>query len=152
MAKKERFAIEGLSDLQVTLRELPDTTAKAVLRRVGRKVLQPVADHARSIVREDTGTLKESIGVSTKLTRRQKRKHRKKDRNDVVVFVGAGGLTQAITEEFGTVDQAAHPFMRPAWDANRSQVIDAIGETLATEIDKSARRLAKKLAKAKGTS
>lgn len=141
-------AVEGLADLQVALRQLPDATAKNVLRRVGRKVLQPVADRAEGLAREDTGALKRSIGVSTRLTRRQRRDNVKAGRDDVEVYAGAGGLTQAITEEFGTEDQAPHPFLRPAWDAEKAGVLGALKAELWTEIQKSAARLAKKAAKA----
>lgn len=149
MARKKRVRIEGLAELQISLRQLKDTTAKGVLRRVGRQVLEPVAVHARSLVREDTGTLKHSIGVSTKLTGPQRRKRVKPDRDDVEIYVGAGGLSQAITEEYGTPDQSPHPFMRPAWDGNKARVAGSIRETLAKEVQKSAERAARKKAKAK---
>lgn len=138
--------IEGLSDLQAALRELPDATAKSVLRRVGREALRPVADRARANAREDTGALKASIGVSTKLTRRQRRANAKRDRDDVEIYAGAGGLTQAITEEFGTEDHAPHPFLRPAWDAEKQGVVDGLAKALGAEITKSAARIARKKA------
>jgi HK97 gp10 family phage protein len=147
--RKTMVKVEGLAALQAALRQLPDATAKNVLRRVGRKVLQPVADRAEALAREHTGALKRSIGVSTKLTKSQRRANVKVGRDDVEVYVGAGGLTQAITEEYGTEDQTPHPFMRPAWDGEKRSVLANVKTGLWTEIDKAAARLAKKAAKAK---
>jgi hypothetical protein len=41
----------------------------------------------------------------------------------VEIYVGPGSMAQAITEEFGTVREAAHPYMRPAWDMRLGEVI-----------------------------
>lgn len=150
MARGQSFKIEGLRELDRALAELPKATGKSVLRRTGLKALEPVAEDYRSRVRVDRGDLRDSIGVGTKLTKRQAALNRKLTRNtkaSVEVFAGAGGLTQAITEEFGTVDQAAHPGLRPAWDANKMGVLETVKDTLAEEIDKATKRLAKKAAR-----
>lgn len=146
---KVTVKVEGLREVKAALRELPDATAKNVLRRVGRKRMKPVADRARDLAREDEGDLKASIRVGSKLSRRQRRAHRKVDRDDIEVHAGPGPLPQAITEEFGTEDQAPHPSMRPAWDAEKGGVLAGIKDDLWTEIRKSADRLARKAAKLK---
>lgn len=142
-----KFTIEGLAELQVALRELPDATAKNVLRRVGKQALQPIADAAAQRAPVDQGTLRDSIHVGTKLSRRQKSKHKKISEDDVEVFVGAGPVPQAIWQEFGTVNHPAHPFLRPAWDAGKDTVINTIADLLWVEIQKSAARIARKAAK-----
>src|SRR5688572_27050553 len=107
MAIKVR--VEGLAEAQAALRQLPDSTAKAVLRRVGRKRLEAVANKARELVPVDKGHLRDSIGVSTMLTRRQRGKHTKYGVDDVEVFAGArkfaGALAHAHLQEFGTERQ-----------------------------------------------
>lgn len=156
-----KVKIEGLKEAQVALRKLPDATAKSVLRRIGKKRLKPVADKARDNVSEDEGHLKESITVSTRLTKSQRRQHRKINSNDVEVFAGAGSNPQAIWIEFGTGERRqkktgksvgkidAHPFMRPAWDAAKRMILVGIRKDLWTEIRKAAARLARKALKGK---
>jgi HK97 gp10 family phage protein len=143
-----KIHVEGLAELEAKLRELPDATAKNVLRRVGRKRLQPVADRARELVPVHQGDLRDSIGVSTKLSRRQRSKHRKDGPDDVEVFAGAGPHPQAHLQEFGTEHHGPQPFMRPAWDAEKDGVLAGIKTDLSDEIEKAAKRLARRAAKA----
>jgi HK97 gp10 family phage protein len=144
---KVKVKIEGLREVKDALRKLPNSTAKSVLRRVGKKRLKPVADRARSYAPEDQGELKDSIGVSTRLSKSQKRKHRKPDRNDVEVYAGAGPHPQAHLQEFGTKDAPPQPFMRPAWSAEKRGVLQGIKIDLWSEIKKAADRLARKTAR-----
>lgn len=51
---------------------------------------------------------------------------------------------KAIVQEFGSVKQAAQPYMRPAWEATKTSVLDGIKDALRTEIDKAAKRAAAK--------
>jgi HK97 gp10 family phage protein len=143
-----RVRIDGLRELEAALKELPKATGKGVLRRVLKDRAEPIAADARSKVRVDQGTLRDSIGVSTKLSRRQRGQHKKiGSKAAVEMFVGAGALTQAITEEFGTVDMSPHSFMRPAWDSNKSAILDGIADDLWAELRKAAARRAKKAAR-----
>jgi HK97 gp10 family phage protein len=140
--------VEGLAALETALRELPDATAKNVLRRVARARLEPVAARARQLAPVEEGDLRDSITVSTKLTRRQRSQHRKYGPDDVEVFAGAGPHPQAHMQEFGTEDHGPQPFMRPAWDAERDGVLEGVKDDLWQEIEKAANRLARKAAKA----
>jgi HK97 gp10 family phage protein len=150
MATVLRVHVEGLAALETALRQLPDATAKNVLRRVGRKRLQPVADRARELVPVHQGDLRDSIGVSTKLTRRQRSRHRKDGPDDVEVFAGAGPHPQAHLQEFGTEHHGPQPFMRPAWDTEKDGVLARIKTDLTDEIQKATTRLARRAAKATG--
>lgn len=152
MKISKTVSIDGLSDLDKALGELPKSTGKAVLRRVLRKAGQPMAVHAEQAAPKLTGALKTSIGVGTKLTRRQARLHRKMFKDDKAsaeVFVGAGGLPQAVQSEFGNEHQEAQPFMRPAWDSGKDQALETIRSELGGEIMKAVKRLAKRRAKGK---
>jgi HK97 gp10 family phage protein len=145
-----KVKIEGLSELKAALRALPDATAKNVVRRVLRKRGEPVAERARQLVPVDKGELKASIGVSTKLTRRQRARHQKFGPEDIEVFIGAGPHPQAHMQEFGTVKDPRQPYLRPAWDAERMGVLEGIKEDLWVEIEKAAARRARRTARAKG--
>lgn len=142
--------VEGLKEVKTALRQLPDATAKNVIRRVLRKAGQPIADRARELAPVDEGDLKDSIAVSTKLSKSQRRKHRKGGKDDVEVFVGAGPHPQAHLQEFGTSEFPAQPFMRPAWDQHKRAALDGIKDGMWAEIRKAAERLARKAAKLRG--
>lgn len=47
----------------------------------------------------------------------------------------------AVIQEFGTTDMAPNPFMRPAWDARKSGLIERIGAALARRYDAAAKKL-----------
>ena len=146
-----RVKVEGLKELDAALGELPKSTAKAVLRRILKKAGQPIADTAEQLAPRDDGTLAESIGVSTKLTSRQRSQHRKMFKNDkasVEMFVGAGGLPQAHIQEFGSENIVTpQPFMRPAWDQHQNEALEIIKTNLGDEIIAAAKRLARKAAR-----
>lgn len=143
-----KVKVEGLKALDKALGELSKATAKNVLRRVGKKALEPVAQEARELVPVDEGHLKASIAVGTKLTRRQSSIHRRfGGRNTVDVFVGPGGLPQATLREFGGDGNAPQPYMRPAWDNNKTKVLDSVKKNLGGAIKKSAARAAARAAK-----
>lgn len=142
----------GFKDLERALMQIEKaSTAKGVMRRALKKAAQPIADKAEAMAPEDKGTLKASVAVGTKLSRRQKRLHRKMFKNDkatVEMFVGAGPLSSAHNQEFGNEHNAPQPFMRPAWDAEAQPTLDRLGKEMWSEIEKQAKRAAKKAAKA----
>lgn len=151
----QKFRVEGLKELDRALGQLPRATGKNVLRRVARKALEPIIETAKGLVHVgETGNLKGSLVVSTKLSHRQKALHKKLVRDDktsVEMFAGAGPhlfVPQAIFEEFGTVKRGPHPFLRPAWDGGKMGVLNDIKRNLWFEIKKSADRVARKKARA----
>ena len=146
---KFKVKVEGLREIEDALRQLPDATAKSVLRRVGKKHLKPVAKRAKSYAPKDQGELRDSITVGTKLSKTQRRKRRKADRNDVEIYAGAGPLPQAHLQEFGTKEAPPQPFMRPAWNSEKRGALGGIAKYLWAEILKAAERLARRATKAK---
>lgn len=148
----QRVKVEGLRALDKALGELPKAAGKAVLRRTLKKAGEPIAAAMRAKAPDDPRTkgrddLKTSIGVSTKLSKRQKKVHRKMFANDkasVEMFVGAGALPQAHLQEWGAPQHGPQPFARPAWDENKRGTLEMIKDTLGDEIMKAAKRLAKK--------
>lgn len=144
---KVSFKVEGLKDLDAALAELPKTAAKATLRRVAVKALQPFDKAWRAKAPHLTGQLEESGGVGTKLTKRQASLNRKRDdKSFVEVFAGPDNPA-AVPQEFGTVDQRAQPFARPAWDETQDETFAIVKTDLGAEIDKTAERLARKAAR-----
>lgn len=156
---KTTVRVEGLRELDRALGELPKSMARNTLTRVARKALQPVADTARALAPDDPETggydLRNSITVGTKLSPRQRKLARRAIKSGEgekyfsEVYAGAGPLPQAHLQEFGTAHHAPQPFLRPAWDEHKRGVLETVKRDLGGEIDKSAKRLAARRAKAK---
>lgn len=142
---KELFRIEGLSDLDAALSELPKATARNVLLRTLKAEGQVIADAEAALAPKLTGQLAASPCVSTKLTRRQRKANTKE--SAVEVYIGPTAHPKSIQTEFGNAHQAAEPHLRPAWDGNWRNVLDGVTKTLAEQIEKARARLARKAAR-----
>lgn len=139
--------LTGARELEAALRQLPRATAKGVLRRALRKAAAPTATVAEALApRGATGNLLASIDVRTVLVKSQKKRRPKI--GDVELFIGATTPKGAHAHllEFGTSKMAAQPFLRPAWDSTKQQVLDAIETEIWESLSKAARTLAKKAA------
>lgn len=139
---RQLFKIDGLSDLDAALSELPKATSRAILVRTLMKEGQVVADAEKALAPRRTGKLALSPTVSQTLTRRQKSLNVKE--SDVEVYIGPTSHPKSIQTEFGNSHQAPQPHLRPAWDANAEKVLNGIANTLADEIEKTRARIAKK--------
>ena len=157
MADSGEVTLDGFRQLDDTFYALGKALGKGVLRRVGRKALEPMAEHARAAVKVRTGRLQRSIHVGTVLAKSQRGKgptrvagtgdFRMDPSNDVMVYMGPGQDPAAIQEEFGNAHQSADPFMRPAFDAEAEATIKRVADGLWPEIEKTAARKAKRDAK-----
>ena len=165
---KFKVKVEGLKELDAALSEMKKAGAKAVSVRALKRAADPIAKDAKSRVHTATGRLRDSIGVSASLTTRQRKAagggakaqagggYRSAAKDFVEVHVGpmtGGPFVKAPTpaglmEEFGTHNQPPHPFMRPAWDSGKDQALADIKDELATEIEKTRQRAARKALKA----
>lgn len=124
------------------------STQKNILLRTLKAAAKPIDDEAQSLAPVDTGGLRISIITGTKLTRSQKSSAYKNGKLGVAeVHVGTE-LSRGLFNEFGTFKMRPHPFMRPAWDANKKKAEDIIATQLWIEIRKAAERAARKAAKA----
>lgn len=153
-------SVSGQKDLSEVFEGLPKSLTDSVLRETAKKALKPVAEMAQSLAPVgDTGNLRDSIIVSTQLTKRQRRAfpHRK---GEVHVYagpsykLGAGGRHGHLVE-FGTGPRynksgkylgimPARPFMRPAWDALSSSVLKTMQEEIWGVLLKAVRRMRKR--------
>lgn len=156
-----KIRVEGFRELERALSELPKTTGKNILRRIGRGALEPMAQIAAAKAPEESGALAFSIAVSEKRTARARKSttrrvapgvFRSDPKTSVEIAMGpAGGLGAlyyATFQEFGTINAAAQPYMRPAWDSGAGRALEYVKDNLKAEIDKAAARLARKRARA----
>lgn len=156
-----KMELTGARELEAALRELPKRIGKAAIRRALKKVAQPIeADAKQRAAQIKHGLGERGVSISTRVSRRQKR-GRRVDKNTVHLFIGAHSARRGLAHiiEFGTGPRhhksgkstgrmPAQPFMRPAWEAHKHQLLPALGRELWTEVDKAAQRLAKRRAKA----
>lgn len=140
-----KVKVEGLRDLDRALNELKVTTARNVGRRTVRGALEPMAEAARGNVAKDrSGELRGSICITT--ARPKGKGYKRQDK--IEAHMGPGQQPQGIQEEFGNRNQSPRPFMRPAWDAGKEALLEAVKTGLAIEIAEAAKRAARKAARA----
>jgi HK97 gp10 family phage protein len=147
--------IKGLRECEAALAQLPKATGKNVLRRVGRKRLEPMRADAAAKAPDDPGTsgrsdLSESIkirNVPAKVRFVQGKFRADSSRGVSMAISTSKAAFHGRFQEWGTVHHPASPFFRPAWDAGARDVVVGIGDDLWAEIRKAAARLANKKAK-----
>lgn len=150
-----KFKMEGGGDIERALAEIARGAAKGVGRRAIKKALQPVADAADA-------ASPFTVKVTSKLTARQAREARgDRGRSKVVQYVGpvqpdGTDAPHAHLYEFGTVARVqtstgksvgvmpARPFMRPAWDTHKGQMLETLKREVWAEIEKAAERARRK--------
>lgn len=148
---KTTVKIEGLRELDQALGQLPKSTAKATLRKVLKEAGEPLAAQMRSLAPKFEHHLEEGIDVGTRLTRRQRSLHKAEGggQDFAEAFVGTSNPA-GVQQEFGTgPGHKAQPFARPAWDAQKNNVLHIITHRLWSAIEQAAARAAKKAAKGK---
>lgn len=177
MAKVLKVSVAGLRELDSALGELPKATARNVLHRTLIKAAQPMVARAETLAPEDTGALKASISVSSKIENaagraeyaavikrggsqsdartalRAARRAAGAEKTFAEVGVGpakgdARAAIKALVQEFGSSKQEPRSYMRPAWDQTQNAVLQGIKDNLGEEIAKAAQRLARKKARA----
>ena len=141
MAKGVTVKIEGLREVDAALGQLGKATGRNVMRRVAIKRLQPIADEMKANAPVDQSDLRDSIIVTTKNPKRNRK------RSEVEAHAGPGRHPQAHLQEFGTAHHAPQPFARPAWDGGKDALLEGIADDFWAEIEKAAARQAKKAAR-----
>lgn len=144
---KVTVKVDGLRGIDEALSQFTPTKRRAVGRVALDNAGEITAKAARALAPEKTGGLRESIDVSGTLSKRQKSEHTKAAEQER--FIGPDNRPQGHLREFGGDGNPPHPFMRPAWDQTKNQVLDRIGDELWIGIEKAAKAKAKKAARGK---
>lgn len=163
MARKVlKLEIQGADTLEAALRALGNS--KSIRRAISRALLvaaEPAAKEARAKAPRKSGEMAEGVDVSTTLSRRQRsgRHGHAAPRGNygptAEVFIGAHPMGPAVLQEFGTAQRhhasgkstgasPAKPFMRPAWEAHKFQILEDFKKLLWAAIEEEAQRLARK--------
>lgn len=145
---RQTFKFEGGRELEEALKQFARPMAKAVGRRALKKAADPIFDVYQANTTVASGNLIKSEAVGTRLNKRQTRLNRKiASKSAVEVHIGTADPA-GIQEEFGNRHQAPHPSLSIAWASQGGQkAVDRIAAELATDITKTAARVARKAAK-----
>lgn len=139
----ETVKLEGLNDIAKKLKALPVKLQRKVLTKSLRAGSRLIVSDAKRRVPKDTGKLKRNIAT------RVRRKGSKGERA-LQVYVRRRGKKEDPKNafywtflEFGTRYISPRPFLRPAFEANKTEAVRrisaAMGPLLKTEVDKLSR-------------
>lgn len=128
---------EGTAEFANLLKQLGAATAGKIGTQAVKAGAEVIADEARRLVHVRSGALRDSIAVKIE------KKNRGADEVAAIVGFKSPQSSLAHLEEFGTMHQAAHPFLRPAVDAAAGEAIQEMSRVLGKGIEREARKLAK---------
>lgn len=144
---KTTVKVEGLKELDEALSQFTPTKRRAIGRVALDNAGEITAKAARALAPVDSGGLRESIDVSGTLSRAQKAEHSKQAEQER--FIGPDSRPQGHLREFGSDGNPPEPYMRPAWDQTKEQVLDRIGDELWVGIEKAVASTARKALRGK---
>lgn len=154
--------IVGARELERALNALgQDRLIKATLKRALVDASKPAVSTAQRLAAKHTGRMAAKVAVSTTLSRRQRRgQGYKHNPTTAYVWIGSAPRGPGTLTEFGTGPRfhrrsrkfvgaaPAQPFLRPAWEQHKEQILRDFSKQLWIQIEKSAKRLARRQAKA----
>jgi len=149
---------DGFREVQQRLGKLPGMIQQKVVVGASRAAAKVIADEARENVSVRSGLLKKSIGVAKAKKKDTKEGHvlfyvvpkSKVSFGAKVTVNGQSGKLKgkvnayyAHMVEFGTVNMAAHPFLRPAFENAGNKSVKAFQEYALKRTDKEIAKLAR---------
>lgn len=141
-----KVELKGFRELDAALAEFSKAGGKAILRRAATKALQPMLERAKQLVPVDEGDLRNSLTIGTRLNKGEARAARREGKSGVEVYMGTNSRNGA-PREFGSVRSPAQPFMRPAFESQKGEIIPTLQKELAIDVEKTRARAARKAAK-----
>ena len=155
MGELTTVRLSGFKELDAALAALPRRIAGNVLTRALMAASAPLVATAKRLAPDDPRTGAPDLHTSIVALKAKN----PKSVFGRIVYVGptaekirsartgrATGRWVAATElEFGTGDMPMKPFMRPAFEATKGQMLDSLKRSLAVEIEKAAARVAKRV-------
>ncbi len=132
----------GFDDFDNTLTQMGEEFGytdvnKKVLIPALKAAMMVALPTAKSLAREDTGEMKQSIRVDA-------RRPTDKDQDSKYVYSYDAAIAilsvkksrVSLSEEFGTAEKAGHPFIRPALQSNQTNILNTLNEKLKANIEK----------------
>ena len=149
------WKVEGFAELEKQLRDMAqgfraDTIAKATMVKAAKQAMEPVladvSTHA-PFNPKNTGPihLRETARLTARIPTTADRKSIHVSPTDAVIaVVSVKRSAVSLAMEFGTSKLAARPFLRPALQANKEQVVTTLGELMGSFIIDYAKKLERK--------
>lgn len=144
--------VEGLKELRDKVLALGPETGPKVLRAAARAAMQPVLEEARRLVPVDSGLMRDSIVLSSKIPKSgdtvtrvgiRIKKQRRPNLRGLRVSKSTRRAVNRMSAhwrwhfiEFGTVRQKARPFLRPALATHKDRVIASIKAEIAKRVER----------------
>jgi HK97 gp10 family phage protein len=139
----QRSRVEGLSEINQVLKQLPERVQKNTLQRSvnagGRVILKAVKAKAPRHEGKQSPASKRYGTLFKNLRMRAMSKLRAGARG-VRIFTGDAFWSRFF--ELGTSHQPARPFMRPAFDESAGEAVGKMRDTLAEGVEREAAKLA----------
>jgi hypothetical protein len=151
--KTTSFEFKGFKEMYRAIDHLPEVVLKKELEPILVRALEPMRAYAHGMAPDDVRTsnpdLESSIVVSTRQRSGPAKRDRALGRFDARAYVGPSGNTyrggrhatypQAMLTEFGHLDRGgghvgAQPYMRPAWDTQKTVALKIIGDLLGDRL------------------
>lgn len=163
---KETWKIEGFAELEQQLLELAqgmraDVAARGTLAKAAKIAMEPVATYVQTRAPYDNSSrrksvdkhgspiphLRETVRLDARVPHsRDIRSEYVSETDAAIAVVSVKKSAVSLAQEFGTAKISAQPFLRPALESYRHDVVNALKQPLADFIVKYAKKLAKKKA------
>lgn len=139
--------IHGINDVARALDKLPDELKRGGEARVLRAGAKPIVKAARGKVPSQSSTLKKSLGTRVKKLRGQ-RTARIGARTNMGRWVTINGVREyrnpvkySKLVEYGTAHSAPNPFIRPAVETSKGEVVAAMAVGLEKHLTSAVRKV-----------
>ena len=130
--------VSGIMELNKKLRELAgDKIARKVLRSAIRKAAKPMVAAAKAFAPVDSGLLEESIKL--KAIRRTRTGFGVRISTSNSDFDSQGETFYGAMQEWGTVNMAPNPYLRPAFDTTKDQSVQIVTADMQAAIAEATR-------------
>lgn len=132
----------GFDDFDKTLTQMgedfgyTDVNKKTLIPAL-RAAMMVALPTAKSLARVDTGKMRETIKVEARRPTDRDQESKYVYSYDAAIAILSVRQSQvSLSEEFGTAEKAAHPFIRPALQSNKDNILNTLNQQLKLKIDK----------------
>ena len=138
----ETITTEGFDDFQKLLIQLGEEFGytevnKRVLIPAVRDAMQGMVSQAQSLARVDTGQMRASIKVDARRPNAKDKQSKYILKDDAAIAILSVKRSKAsLSEEFGDAKKPGHPFLRPTFESNISNMTRNLSETIASRLNK----------------
>jgi HK97 gp10 family phage protein len=128
---RSRISIDGYDELMEMFQNIPDAAA-SVIEEAAKAGTEVAYEDAKRRVPVKTGALRDAMIMA-------KEKSRKKTKSTWRIKskkLREGGVRYMLMVEFGTKKMEPQPFLRPAIDNNKLQIIEKVNQTVVNAVDR----------------